>query len=339
MAYASRQTSYLLGSVGATLQVLAGWWDVYSHLLFGSVDPWWNPAHLTLYFGVAIVIIAVWRGLRFRSPQPALSVSPVNFANAGGLKLAALGSGMQIVAGVWNEIVHHLFPPEPKIAPAHALLTLGMLTISLGMIVGLAIEYGMITHRILVVSSMRRWMVVVCMLLVFASIWLASAGALIYLARSYRGSPSVWIVAALLSLVSMVVLVPVKQVLHRIGSATIVAVIFHGVTYFFLVAYVGAPAYVPWGIASVAIYDALVAVTNRKMKRTLSLAVSSIVPGVLFYWTYFPFTLYLFPWSIQPQVFSLMILFASVLGALVGLRIFSGISTLALGGVQGQVKR
>ena len=299
------------------------------------MDPWWNPAHLTLYFGVLIVIIAVWRGLRIRKVQPSASLSPVNFANVSGLKLAAIGSIMQIVAGAWNEIVHHVFHTEPKIAPAHALLTLGMLTISLGMIVGLSIEYGMITHQILVVSALRRWLVLVCIVFVFASIWLASAGALIYLARVFRDSIHIWTLAVLMSFFSMLVLVPAKQVLRRFGSATIISIIFNTVVYYFLVAYVGADPYVPWGIASVMLFDALVTVLNRRMKLTLALAVSSIVPGALFYATYFPFTLYLFAWSFRPQVFSVMILFGSVLGALVGVRIYSGITTLALGEVRG----
>jgi hypothetical protein len=282
------------------------------------------------------VIVAVWRGLRLTTAQSAVTLSPVKFANVGGLKLGVLGSGIQIVALVWNEIVHHISASEPKVAPAHALLTLGMLTICLGMIVGLSVEYGMITHGVLIVSSLRRWGVVFCMLLVFASIWLASAGALIYLARAYRTSPFVWIVAILLSLVSMVVLVPAKQVLRSFGSATIIAALFNAAAFF--VPYAGDPAFVPWGIASVALFDGLVAVLNRKMRLTISLVLSSVEPGVLFYATYFPFSLYLFPWSLQPQVLSLMVLIGSVLGALIGLRIYSGISMLVLGKVQGQVK-
>lgn len=100
--------------------------------------------------------------------------------------------------------------------------------------------------------------------------------------------------------------------------------------------YASAGVYVLWGIVSLALFDALVSVLNRRMKRTVTLAVSSVVPGVLFYATYFPFTLYLFPWSFRPQVFSVVVLIGSMLG--VGFRIYSGITTLALGKVQGQVK-
>jgi dolichol kinase len=135
----------------------------------------------------------------------------------------------------------------------------------------------------------------------------------------------------------MVVLVPVKQVLRRFGSAIVVSGVFNIVAMFFLVIYVGEPAYVPWGIVPVAVFDALVTLLNRRLKRTHSLLVSSTVPGLLFYAMYFPFTLYLFPWSIQPQAFVVMT-FGSVMGALAGLRIFGGMSALVLGGVQSQVK-
>lgn len=120
MTYASRRSSYIMGSLGATIQILAGWWDVYSHILFPGVDPWWNPAHLTLYTGIAIMIIAVWCGLRARPAQPTPAMVPIKFMNTAGLRLAAVGTVIEIVAGVWNEIVHRVVQSEPRIAPAHA---------------------------------------------------------------------------------------------------------------------------------------------------------------------------------------------------------------------------
>lgn len=181
----SRHSSYILGSVGFSIQVFADWWDAYSHLLFGKADPWWNPAHLTLYFGIGLVILAVWRGLRTIQGRPVFA-TPVRFANTTGLKTAGLGAIIQIIAGVWNEIVHHVFLNEPKIAPAHALLIFGMLIVGFGMILGLSIENEMIRHDILIVSKLKRWLTLVCMILTFASIWLAAAGSLIYVARIFR---------------------------------------------------------------------------------------------------------------------------------------------------------
>lgn len=329
MAWASRQSSYLWGSAGATLQVIAGWWDVYSHLLFGSVDPWWNPAHLALYFGVGLVILAVWRGLRFASAPPAVAI-PIRFLNVSGLKLAGLGCIMQVIAGVWNEMVHHIFLREPKIAPAHALLTIGMLTVNLGMIVGLAIEYGMVRHEIVVVSAWKRYAILACIILVFASIWLAAAGALIYVARVFRGNSFAWIVAVLLSIVGTFVLVPAKRVLPGFGSATVIGLVLNSVAYFFLVAYAQVPAYVPWGLLPPALFDILV-VALKEMKFTRVLVLSSTVLGLLFYATYFPFTSYLFPWSLSVHLPTAMVFIGSFLGALIGNRLYVGLSSLVLG--------
>ncbi len=329
MAYASRYSSYLLGSVGAVLQVVAGWWDVYSHLLFGSVDPWWNPAHLTLYAGVAIVILAVWRGVRAAPPLPLVSLSPIRFVNVAGLKLAGLGSIMQVIAGIWNEIVHHMFLSEPKIAPAHALLTLGMLTINLGMVIGLTIEYGMIKYGIIVASSFRRRAMLVCLLIVFASIWLAAAGPFVYAARVFRGTPLNWISAVLLALVGTLVLVPAKRVLPRFGSVLVIGVFFNCVAFIFLVAYAGTPAYIPWGLLPLAMFDLLALALNRIVKSARAVLLSSTVTGLFFWATYYPFTLYLFPWSFSPIPTALLIA-GSFAGALLGNGIYAALSSVVL---------
>ena len=210
MAYASRHSYYLVASIAGFLQVFAGWWDVYSHLLFGNVDPWWNPAHITLYAGVAIAILAVWKGLRVSRAQLPLSLSPIRFVNVAGLKLAGLGCLIEIGAGIWNEIVHHVFRTEPKIAPAHALLTVGMLTVNLGMVVGLTIEYGMIKRSFIVVTRAKRWVTVLCVLLSFSAIWLATSGSFIYIGRVYRSFPLNGAAAVSLGLVATLVLVCAK---------------------------------------------------------------------------------------------------------------------------------
>ncbi len=312
---------------------MAGWWDVYSHLLFGSIDPWWNPAHLTLYFGVAVVILAVWRGLRVRNPQTPILASPIRFVNLTGLKLAAFGSAMQVIAGIWNEIVHRIFLREPKIAPAHGLLTLGMLTVSLGMIVGLTIEYGMIRRGVLVVPAWKRLVTLVCVILIFASIWLTSAGAFVYVARVFRDSSLLWIVAVLLSLVGTLVLVPAKKVLPRFGSATLVGLLFSSIAYFFLVIYAEVPAYFPWGLLPPALFDLAVSGLKRIVDFTRALVISSPIMGLLFYASYFPFSLYLFPWSLSLQFPVAMILIGSLLGGLIGNQVYDRLSLALLGDI------
>jgi hypothetical protein len=332
MAYASRNSSYLLGSIGAVLQVFAGWWDVYTHISFGNVDPWWNPAYFTLYLGVGLVIVAVWRGLRSNAPRMTF-VSPIRFVNTSGLKLAGLGSILQIIAGVWNEIVHHAIGVEPKIAPAHALLTIGMLTIALGMIVGLSIEYGMIKQSILIVPPWRQKLTPACVVLIFASIWLTAAGSFIYVARFFQYGPFNWVLAFLLCAVTSFVLVPAKRILPRFGSAIAIGIIFNAVAYLLLVSYGEVPLYVPWGILSIAIFDLSVSRLKHVMRFTRVAIISAAVIGPLFYATYYPFTEYLFPWSRTLDVGFMLVIVGSMVGSVLGNGVYGGLSSLVLGGL------
>lgn len=332
MAYASRQSSYLIASVGATIQVVAAWWDVYSHLLFGSVDPWWNPAHLTLYLGFLITILAIHRGLRNHPTQPFASLSPIKFQNVGGLKLAAFGTGVEIVAGVWNEIVHHVFQNEPRIAPAHGLLVLGMLIVAFGMVVGLAIEYGMITHGIVSVSLFRRRLTLLCVVLTFASIWLAAAGALIYLAQVFRtGLPNL-LVAVILAFVAPLVLVPAKRVLPRFGVWFSIGIVLNTVSFFFLVIYAGAPFFFPWGLIPLAMLDMLVLGLRRIMPVARAIVISSMLLGLFFWALYYPYTLYLFSWSGSLTLPTLIVFLGGAAGSILGDRVYSRISGVVLGG-------
>lgn len=262
-------------------------------------------------------------------------VSPIRFVNVAGLKLAGAGTLVEIVAGVWNEIVHHVFQSEPRIAPAHALLTIGMLIVAFGMIIGLTIEYGMITHRILAASTFRRWLTLLCVVLTFTSIWLAATGALIYLARVFRASPFNWVNAVLLALVGTVVLVPAKRVLPNFGAALAIGAIFNVVSYFFLVIYIGETPYIPWGLIPMASFDLLVLAFNRATKITSTILVSSNVTSLLFWATYYPFTWYLFPWSFSPQLQLAAVFLGGLAGAILGNRIYAGLSSAVLGGVTG----
>ncbi len=306
---------------------------MYSHLLLGPVDPWWNPAHLTLYAGFAITILVIWRGLRLRRAQPPITLSPIRFENVAGLKLAGAGTVVEVVAGVWNEIVHHVFQSEPRIAPAHALLTVGMLIVAFGMIIGLTIEYGMIRHRIVAASTFKRWLALVCVVLTFASIWLAAAGALIYLARVFRVSSFNWVNAVLLAVVGTVVLVPAKRVLPRFGAALAIGIIFNVVSYFFLVVYVGETPYIPWGLLPLALFDLLVVGFNRLMKIAPAILLSSNVVGLLFWATYYPFTLYLLPWSFSVQIQLAAVFLGGLAGAILGSGIYARLSSAVLGDV------
>ena len=326
MSYASRNESYLLGSTGSIIQGLAGGWEGYSHLLSGSVDFWWNPVHLMFYSGMAIVIAASWRGFSDRSRPPTLS--PVHFVNLAGLKLAAVGLGIQIVAGIWNEIIHHFIKYESSITLVNILLVVGMLTIKLGMLVGLSIEYGMMKRDILVVDDWKVVLTFVFLVLVFASVWLTTIGSFIFTTQISNSVASRWVLAMLMSISATLVLVPAKKVLPNPGSAGLISGVFNAFGFVMLVVYLRHTPYVPIGILSAFGFDLLLA--NGRLRRSHASLIASAIFGSLFYVTYYPYTIDLFTWTIYPFVVASLIL-GSVIGAIIGSKIYGAFSLAVLG--------
>ncbi|MGA8855543.1 MAG: hypothetical protein WB643_00090 [Candidatus Bathyarchaeia archaeon] len=333
MAYASRQSSYLVGTIGVFLQVL-GLWGTYSNTQLVTNEASWNIAHLTLYAGLAISVLVIWRGLRVPSMQPATTV-PLRFVNVAGLKLAGAGSVLEIVALVGYEIIHRLSSSESYIALALSLLAVGLLTATLGMVIGLTIEYGLIRREIIAASTLKRWLTLISIILMFTSIWLTAAGFFFYLATAFR-TPLVNLLAAtFLALIAPLVLVPAKRALPKFGAAISIGVVFNALVYFFVVVVVQAPVYVPWGLLSLALFDVLILGLKRVMSMTRAGLVSSMVIGALFWVTYFPFTLYLFPWSSSPQPPLVAVVLGSLAGAILGNSVYAGLTSVVLGEVAG----
>ncbi len=307
------------------IQVLAGGWEAYSHIL--SVDPWWNPVHLMFYSGVAIVIAAVCRGFMDQCRPP--SLSPVQFVNLAGLKLAAVGLAIQIIAGIWNEITHHFIKYESSITLANILLVIGMLTINLGMLVGLSIEYGMMKRDILVVDDWKVVLTFVFLVLVFASVWLTTIGSFIFTTQISHSVGSRWILAMLMSISATLVLVPAKKVLANPCSAGLISGVFNAFGFVTLVVYLRHTPYAPIGILSALGFDLLLDF-NGKFKRNQATLVASAIFGSLFYVTYYPYTINLFLWTIYPFVMASLIL-GSAIGAIIGMKIYSAFSIAVLG--------
>jgi hypothetical protein len=259
----------------------------------------------------------------------------VRFVNLAGLKLAGVGCLIELVAGAWIGVLHGLMSRKVAIASGYILLTLGMLTVNLGVLIGLTIEYGMIRRELIVVSATRRAGVVFFILLSFSAIWLAAAGALIYLGGAFASSSLNWTIALFLALVGTLVLVPLKRVMPRIGSGIGVSMVFNTVAYSLLVVYGGAPNYVPWGIVPIIFFDLAFYLLGARIGFRRAVLLSSLVTGLFFWAMYYPFTVYLFPWSfsLQPPVFFPVV--GSGVGAILGDRIYSALSSMVLGDVTG----
>ncbi len=280
------------------------------------------------YSGIAIVIAAVCRGLRDQSRPPTLS--PVHFVNLAGLKLAVVGLTIQIIAGIWNEITHHFIRYESSVTLANVLLVIGMLTINLGMLVGLSIEYGMMKSDILVVDDWKVVLTFIFLVLGFASVWLTTIGSIIFTAQMSHSVASRWALAMLMSISATVVLVPAKKVLPNPGSAGLISGIFNAFGFVTLVVYLRHTPYVPIGILSALGFDLLLVDIGGKFKRNNATFIASAIFGSLFYVTYYPYTINLFAWTIYPIVMASLIL-GSVIGAIIGVKIYSAFSFAVLG--------
>jgi hypothetical protein len=125
---------------------------------------------------------------------------------------------MEVAGVVWSEIAHNITSGAAVTISAYALATIGVLAANLGVVIGLAIEYGMIKRQFVIVSQTMRYAVVCFIFLMFSAIWLTASDAFMYLGASFGSSPLNSMAAFLLALIGTFVLVPSKKLEPRIGS-------------------------------------------------------------------------------------------------------------------------
>jgi hypothetical protein len=244
--------------------------------------------------------------------------------------MAGLGCLIEIGAGVWSETAHYVSPAEVGISPAYALLSIGMLTVNLGIVVGLTIEYDMIKRGFIVVATVKRWVTALCVLLSFSAIWLAASGSFIYLGQVHGSFLLNWAAAVLLGLVGTLVLVCAKRAMPKLGSVIAIGCVFNAVAYFFLVFYGRVAPYIPWGLLPLSLFDLLASGLGRMFRFTRVLVLCSMVLGVFCWAVYFPFTRFLFPWSFSLQFSTAAVIFGSVTGGWMGIRVYAGLSSVVL---------
>ena len=137
----------------------------------------------------------------------------------------------------------------------------------------------------------------------------------------------------LLALLGTFVLVPLKKVIPKVGSSVCVGIIFNAVTYLFFVAYPGPLPYIPWGILPIFLFELVLLVARREMGFKWAVLLSSLLIGALFGILYYPFTIYFFSWSFSLRPLLLSPIAGSVVGALLGVRVYTGLSSAVLGDV------
>src|SRR5215471_17513100 len=126
--------AYIVGVVGAFLQISGGIWDVSSHIM-GIVETFFTVPHLILYTGVVLCLVASLSGWVLRRSVGS-TVAPGLFT---GLKVSLVAGGLQMVAGPFDLWWHSTYGFDPHLfTPSHSLLITGLVLNGVGMSIGAA---------------------------------------------------------------------------------------------------------------------------------------------------------------------------------------------------------
>lgn len=135
---------YIAISIGVALQISGSNWDIIWHGI-GNVESFFTPPHLVIYSGVALAIGSIILGIIlfsiFQEKKGSGSISPFYFLRLSiipfPLKLAVIGSLLQLTAGPFDFWWHNQFGFDGLLSPPHSVLASGMLMAALGALIGI----------------------------------------------------------------------------------------------------------------------------------------------------------------------------------------------------------
>ncbi len=208
---------FLYGSAtGLSVVALASYFDVYSHSrIFVGTDPWWNPAHLMLYSGFAVLAYSSLWGRPYGVPK----------------RLSTSGVAVVLVAAALNEIWHRVLLfgnpiPEPfPVEPPHALLAVGLI------LIGAAALLQVLERR--PVASDVKGRVAVAFLC--GSMWLITGGSALYVGGAYGNFASYMFALGAASFTASLFLALPTALSGRFGYTTLAYLWFLSVYYLFFV--------------------------------------------------------------------------------------------------------
>lgn len=250
-------------ALGLSIIAFASYLDVYSHSHFfiGS-DPWWNPAHLLLYSGFAVVVY----GTAFRRP------------NTAGGRLLLAGISVSIMAAAFNEVWHHVLLfgnplPEPfPVEPPHALLAIGIIMI------GVAALLDPLADPSIANDSAGKLGVA----FTAGSLWLIIAGSAFYVGGAYGSGAAFFFAIAVGSFSSSLFINYSSRVGGKFGLSTASYLWFLAVYFVFFVPTSG---WFPIGTFVVALLDFMVVRgrVGRFSLRPLTLFTEAVLYGLIYY--------------------------------------------------------
>jgi hypothetical protein len=134
---------YLAISIGAALQISGSNWDIIWHGV-GNVETFFTPPHSVIYSGVALAIGSIILGIilctLFEQKNGSKSILLFSLLRSSiipfPLKLAVIGSLLQLTAGPFDFWWHNQFGFDGLLSPPHSVLATGMLMAALGALIG-----------------------------------------------------------------------------------------------------------------------------------------------------------------------------------------------------------
>ncbi|HZC49995.1 MAG TPA: hypothetical protein VE244_13160 [Nitrososphaeraceae archaeon] len=135
---------YLAISIGVALQISGSNWDIIWHGI-GNVESFFTPPHSVIYSGVALaigsIILAIFLFTVMEHKKGSRSISSFYFPRLltipFSLKLAVIGSLLQLTAGPFDFWWHNQFGFDGLLSPPHSVLASGMLMVALGALIGI----------------------------------------------------------------------------------------------------------------------------------------------------------------------------------------------------------
>lgn len=176
--------TYVVGVLGAFLQISGGFWDVAAHIEL-IPETFFTVQHLVLYAGVGLALLASVSGLVMRIgfgkpgvPEKALLT---------GLSISLVGGTLQVVAGPFDFWWHDRFGFDAFLfTPAHTLLIAGIILSGVGMTVGATRLLQASTSGLNLGMFSKPWLIRAMSVVSFATLWLVLNG-LVYLLTDVGG--------------------------------------------------------------------------------------------------------------------------------------------------------
>ena len=124
----------ILATAGSLMQISGTSWDVTSHLMF-KPETFFTPSHALLYSGIGLITIATVL-ITFLYIKNKHGIT--NTSAKRSFQLLLIGSVVSIISGPADYLWHQTFGIDGLLSPTHISLMTGMLTTSIGVVIGLA---------------------------------------------------------------------------------------------------------------------------------------------------------------------------------------------------------